>query len=59
MQSLRALRALIKGRDYAIPEDLFALAEDVLLHRMRLNYEALADGMNTADALEDILNTMG
>tara|TARA_B100000674_G_scaffold100209_1_gene72868 strand:- start:262 stop:1239 length:978 start_codon:yes stop_codon:yes gene_type:complete len=52
-------RALIKGRDYAIPEDLFALAEDVLLHRMRLNYEALADGMNTADALENILNTMG
>jgi MoxR-like ATPase len=37
-------RALILGRDYVIPEDLFALAEDVLLHRMRLSYEALADG---------------
>ena len=45
--------------DYAIPDDLFALAEDVLLHRMRLNYEALADGMNTSDVLEGILNTMG
>ncbi|MBD27759.1 MAG: ATPase [Rickettsiales bacterium] len=52
-------RALIQGRDYAIPEDLFELAEDVLLHRMRLNYEALADGMNTSDVLEGILNTMG
>ena len=48
-------RALIQGRDYAIPEDLFELAEDVLLHRMRLNYEALADGMNTSDVLEGIL----
>ena len=52
-------RALIHGRDYAIPEDLFALAEDVLLHRMRLNYEALAEGMTTIDVLEDILKTMG
>ena len=52
-------RALIQGRDYAIPEDLFELAEDVLLHRMRLNYEALADGMNTSDVLEGILSTMG
>jgi MoxR-like ATPase len=37
-------RALMHGRHYAIPEDLFALAEDVMLHRMRLSYEALADG---------------
>ena len=37
-------RALIHGRHYVIPEDLFALAEDVILHRMRLTYEALAEG---------------
>ena len=37
-------RALIHGRNYVIPEDLFALAEDVILHRMRLTYEALAEG---------------
>src|SRR5207248_3856582 len=37
-------RALVHGRDYVVPEDLFALSEDVLLHRIRLNYEALADG---------------
>ena len=52
-------RALIQGRDYAIPDDLFALAEDVLLHRMRLNYEALADGMNASEVLDNILNNMG
>ena len=49
---------MYKRQDYAIPEDLFALAEDVLLHRMRLNYEALAEGMSTIDVLEDILKTM-
>jgi uncharacterized protein (DUF58 family) len=27
-----------------VPEDLFALAEDVVLHRIRLSYEALAEG---------------
>jgi len=43
LKSSRA-RALIHGRDYAIPEDLFALAEDVILHRIRLTYEALAEG---------------
>ena len=52
-------RALIHGRDYVIPEDLFALAEDVLLHRMRLNYEALADGKTAAGVLQEILTDLG
>jgi MoxR-like ATPase len=52
-------RALIQGRDYVVPEDLFALAEDVMLHRMRLNYEALADGLTGAVVLEEILGEMG
>jgi MoxR-like ATPase len=49
-------RALIQGRDYVIPDDLFALAEDVLLHRIRLNYEALAEGRTTASVLQEILS---
>src|SRR5262249_3670911 len=32
-------RAYLHGRNYAVPEDLFALAEDVMMHRMRLTYE--------------------
>jgi MoxR-like ATPase len=48
-------RALIHGRNYVIPEDLFALAEDVILHRIRLSYEALADGMTGLDVLKEIL----
>ncbi|MGD9128550.1 MAG: AAA family ATPase, partial [Planctomycetia bacterium] len=49
-------RALIHGRDYVVPDDLFALAEDVMLHRMRLNYEALADGKTGVGVLREILH---
>jgi MoxR-like ATPase len=52
-------RALIHGRDYVLPEDLFALAEDVILHRIRLSYEALADGQTAAGILQEILGEMG
>jgi MoxR-like ATPase len=54
IKSARA-RALIHGRQYVIPEDLFALAEDVILHRIRLNYEALADGVTGPQVLREIL----
>jgi MoxR-like ATPase len=52
-------RALIHGRDYVVPEDLYALAEDVLLHRMRLNYEALAEGLTGSDVLRSLLDEFG
>ena len=52
-------RALIHGRDYVVPEDLFSLAEDVILHRIRLNYEALADGLTGAVVLQDMLRDLG
>jgi MoxR-like ATPase len=51
-------RAYIHGRNYTIPEDLFALAEDVILHRVRLKYEALAEGKRSADVLASILKSM-
>lgn len=52
-------RALIQGRDYVVPEDLYALAADVMLHRIRLNYEALADGLDGAVVLQDLLTEIG
>ncbi len=52
-------RALIHGRDYCIPEDLFALAEDVMLHRMRLTYEAVADGFTGPQVLQSLLQRLG
>ncbi len=52
-------RALIHGRSYVVPDDLFALAEDVILHRIRLNYEALADGKTGQTVLQEILSHYG
>ncbi|MDQ3354365.1 MAG: AAA family ATPase, partial [Actinomycetota bacterium] len=40
----RAL-ALLRGRDYAVPQDVFDVAFDVLRHRLVLSYEALAEGV--------------
>ena len=57
VQAARA-RAFIHGRDYAVPEDLFALAEDVLLHRMRLTYQAMAEGMTAQQILRQIMAEM-
>lgn len=55
VQAARA-RAYILGRDYAITEDLFALAEGVMLHRMRLSYDALARGRKARDILGELLD---
>jgi MoxR-like ATPase len=52
-------RAFIHGRDYVTPEDLFALAEDVLLHRMRLTYESLANGQTPQAILKRLMDEEG
>jgi len=52
-------RAFIHGRDHVLPDDLYALAEDVLLHRLRLTYEALAEGVKGATVLRGILAEVG
>lgn len=57
VQASRA-RAYIHDRDYVIPEDLFSLAEDVLLHRMRLTYQAMAEGLSTAAVLRQLMAEM-
>ena len=58
VQAARA-RAFVKDRDYVTPEDLFELADDVVLHRIRLNYEALAEGRQPSKVLEEILHQLG
>jgi MoxR-like ATPase len=47
--------ALIRGRDYAVPEDVRALAPDVLRHRLVLSYEALADNVTADDIVAAVL----
>ncbi len=49
IEGARAL-ACLRGRTYALPEDVTDLVPDVFRHRLVLTYEALAEGM-TADEL--------
>jgi MoxR-like ATPase len=48
-EGARAL-ALMRGRSYALPEDMTDLVPDVLRHRLVLSYEALSEGLS-ADAV--------
>jgi MoxR-like ATPase len=53
----RAL-AYVRGRDYALPQDIRDLAPDVIRHRLVLSYEALAEGVSPDDLLDRILGTV-
>lgn len=50
--------AFIKHRGYVIPEDIRAVAHDVLRHRIGLTYEAEAENITTEDVVSEILNTV-
>ena len=50
----RAL-AFVRGRDYALPQDVRDLALDVIRHRLVLSYEALADNVSADDVLNQLL----
>jgi MoxR-like ATPase len=49
IEGARAL-AFLRGRSYALPEDVSDLVPDVLRHRLSLSYEALSDSL-TADTI--------
>jgi MoxR-like ATPase len=51
-------RAAATGRTYVVPDDIKALAEPVLAHRMALTPEAQLGGMSTVDAVDDVLRTV-
>jgi MoxR-like ATPase len=57
VQGARAL-ALIRGRDYALVEDLQALAPDALRHRLVLSYQALAEEVSPDAILERVLEAV-
>ena len=48
--------AIIKRRGYVIPEDVRAVAHDVLRHRIGLTYEAEASNMTSDEIVSKILN---
>nr|MBI1230424.1 AAA domain-containing protein [Cytophagales bacterium] len=48
--------AYMDQRDYVLPEDIKEIADDVLNHRIILNYEAEADNVSTRDLVKRILD---
>jgi MoxR-like ATPase len=48
--------AFLNGRGYATPEDVKALAPDVMRHRLILTYEAEAQNLKTDDLIAQVLN---
>lgn len=48
--------AFFDQRDYVLPEDIKEIADDVLNHRILLNYEAEADEVTTHDIIKSILS---
>jgi MoxR-like ATPase len=51
----RAL-AYVRGRDYALPQDVLDMALDVIRHRLVLSYEALSDNVTSDMLLQKILD---
>ncbi|HET7792656.1 MAG TPA: MoxR family ATPase [Rhizobacter sp.] len=47
--------AMLRGRSYALPEDVLDLVADVLRHRLVLSYEALADGLTADQIIQKIV----
>lgn len=54
VEGARAL-ALLRGRNYALPEDFGDLAADVLRHRLVLSYEALSEGLDSDALISQIM----
>jgi MoxR-like ATPase len=50
--------ALLRGRDYVLPQDVLDVAVDVLPHRMVLSYDAIADGVPAVHAVRRVLQTI-
>ena len=48
--------AFIKHRGYVVPEDVRAVAHDVMRHRMGLSYEAEANNITSEDIISQIIN---
>ena len=58
MERCARAAAWLAGRDYVLPEDIQALAPDVLRHRVLLGYEAEAEGLRVDDVVRQLLETV-
>ncbi|SIQ64060.1 MoxR-like ATPase [Alkalispirochaeta americana] len=52
------VRAVMEGRRYVIPEDVKAVAHDILRHRLVLSYEADSEDLSSDDVVDMLLSTV-
>ncbi|MEV4756271.1 MoxR family ATPase [Micromonospora sp. NPDC049559] len=57
VRATRAL-ALMRGRDYALPQDVQDIAPDILRHRLVLSYDALADDVPADHIVGRVMSTI-
>jgi MoxR-like ATPase len=57
VEAARAL-AFLRGRPYALPQDMIDVVPDVLRHRLVLSYEALAEGVQADDLIGRLLQAL-
>ena len=55
LQAASKALAFLSGRDHVLPDDVVALAPDVLRHRLLLTYESEADGATTDELIRSLL----
>jgi len=53
----RAL-ALLRGREFVLPQDVYDVAPDILRHRVLLSYEAIADGVTAEHIVNRVVGTV-
>jgi len=58
LASAARAQAFLRGRNYVVPEDVKALAPDVLRHRMVLTFEAEAEEMDSDDIIARVLEAV-
>lgn len=58
LQRVAMANAMLAGRDYVIPEDVIALAPDVLRHRLVLDFTASAEGINADIIVQTLIESI-
>ena len=53
----RAL-ALLRGRSYVLPSDIAEVASDVISHRMLMSFDAVADGIDPRQVVQEIIGVV-
>ncbi len=58
MQIAAKAEAFLEGRGFVTPDDIKSIAHEILRHRIRISYEAEAEGVTSDDLIDQILSTI-